>query len=145
MPTIRLYKQHRYDEYYHIRRQVFTVEQQFDPSIELDEYDNLDREDVIHFAYWHSKLLIASARVILLADKEILVGRIATLKEYRHQGYASQLLRDIEVYFHNIGYEKVLIHSQLNAISFYEKNGYHPEGDPFIEADIEHQLVVKPI
>ena len=89
--------------------------------------------------------LIASARVILLADKEILVGRIATLKEYRHQGYASQLLRDIEVYFHNIGYEKVLIHSQLNAISFYEKNGYHPEGEPFIEADIEHQLVVKPI
>ena len=105
MPTIRLYKQHRYDEYYHIRRQVFTVEQQIDPSIELDEYDSLDREDVIHFAYWHSKQLIASARVILLADKEILVGRIATLKEFRNKGYGTQLLRDIEVYFHNIGYE----------------------------------------
>lgn len=145
MPTIRIYKQHRLDEYLDIRRQVFNVEQGIDQSIEFDEYDHLGRDDVIHFAYWHQKKLIASARAILLDRRRVKVGRVATLKEYRHKGYASRLMHDIELYFHNIGFRQVVVNAQVGVADFYKGCGYTAVGEPFLEANILHRKMVKAI
>lgn len=143
MPTIRIYKEHRLQEYLELRHEVFVKEQGVDPHIEHDEYDTLNRDDVIHFAYWHDKILVATARVLIKDERTVQFGRIATLKEFRNQGYASRLLRDLEVYCHNIGYEVAIVNSQTDVINFYTLNNYHPVGERFMEAGIEHQTMTK--
>lgn len=143
MPTIRIYSDYRFNEYLSIRKNVFVLEQNIPSQLEGDEFDDLSRSDVIHFAYWHKRVLIAVARVILMSKDEARIGRIATVKEMRNLGYASQLLYDIEVYMHNTGYNKLTIHSQMDSLGFYLRNNYQKQGEPFLEANILHQRVFK--
>lgn len=145
MATQRIYKQEDFEQYLELRKFVFVGEQNVDPSLEYDEYDTLSRDDVFHFAYFKDGLLVGSLRAIKLSDRAVKIGRIATLSSHRFQGYGSRMLRDVEIYFHNIGYYEVILNSQISAINFYLRNGYDVVGEVFLEAGIPHQRMVKSI
>lgn len=120
-----------------IRRRVFIDEQQVPEAMEWDEYDH----DATHFLVTIGGAAIATARV--KADGQI--GRMAVLAEYRGQGIGSKLLAFVLLSIKKQKPDRLYLHAQVSAISFYEKHGFACCSDIFHEAGIPHremQLVI---
>ena len=119
-----------------IRGYVFVIEQEIDWEI---EYDGLDNQCILFTAYIDDKA-VGAAR--LYKNK---IGRVATLKEYRKQGIGAAVMKAIEDYAKDNLIPYLKLHSQLYIKDFYENLGYIVEGSTFLEAEIEHVLMIKKI
>ena len=121
-----------------IRTEVFVHEQKCLPSEEFDELD----AQAIHFILLENDYPVSTGR-IRKTDKGIKIERIATLKESRGKGYASQMIRHLmqeaqqrypeQTYFY--------LHAQVDVMPLYRSLGFEPFGGTFIEADIVHQAM----
>jgi len=118
-----------------IRNKVFVEEQHVNPELEYDEFEDTS----IHYLLYYKGKPVATSRW-RETDKGIKLERFAMLKEYRNKGIGSELLK--KVINDVIPLKKrIYLHSQLNALSYYERFGFVKKGDIFIEADIEHYLM----
>jgi predicted GNAT family N-acyltransferase len=59
-------------------------------------------------------------------------------KRLRGSGVGARLLTGAEAEARERGASEMVLHAQRRAESFYAGNGYVPEGDTFLEAEIEH-------
>jgi predicted GNAT family N-acyltransferase len=118
-----------------IRRSVFIEEQNVPEELEWDEYDDLST----HFIATHNRRPVATAR--LKPDGQI--GRMAVLREYRHQGIGRKLLQYILQLAASRQLEQLYLHAQVEALPFYEKQGFSAHGEVFYEADIPHRAMAK--
>ncbi len=118
-----------------IRTKVFIHEQNVEPELEY-EFE----EEGNYFLLFYNKKPIATARW-RETSKGIKLERFAMLKEFRNKGIGSKLLDEVlkDVILLK---KKIYLHSQLNAITFYKRAGFIKKGDLFIEADIEHYLMM---
>ena len=56
------------------------------------------------------------------------IKRMFVIKENRGKGYASRMLKELETWASEFGYEKCILETGINqpeAIALYKKNGYH--------------------
>ena len=120
-----------------IRRHIFIEEQNVPEELEWDEHDNSST----HFFVTSDDRVIAVAR--LKTDGQI--GRMGVLAEYRKQGIGSKLLNFILQLAANRNLDKVYLHAQTQAISFYEEHGFIAQGDIFFEVNIPHRQMLKKI
>lgn len=125
------------DKLAQIRRLVFIKEQNVPEELEWDEFDDIS----IHFLVTQDDQLIACAR--LKPDGQI--GRMAVLAAHRNQGTGSGLLQFVLQQADKTKLDKVYLHAQETAISFYEKHGFTAVGDIFYEANIPHREMLKKI
>jgi predicted GNAT family N-acyltransferase len=63
---------------------------------------------------------------------------MAVRREARGAGIGSKLLRALMQQAQQRGDSAVVLHAQLSAVGFYQRHGYTPEGDVFMDAGIEH-------
>jgi predicted GNAT family N-acyltransferase len=114
-----------------IRTQVFVDEQKVDPALEYDH------EEESHFyLFYYEGNPVASARW-RETEIGIKLERFAMLKEYRNKGLGTLLLQEVLKDVNKLG-KKIYLHSQLKAVSYYEREGFIKKGEIFIEAGIEH-------
>ena len=68
--------------------------------------------------------------------------RIATLSDHRGQGLGKILMQTMQKHA-EIKHPTLIpfMHSQLDAVPFYEKLGWRAEGEIFFEADIPHRVM----
>lgn len=124
------------DEYY-IRTVVFIEEQGI--SVE-EEFDGTDA-DAIHLVAYEDGVPVSTGR-ILRADGQLVIGRIATIKEYRKKGYGDLIVRMLIRKAFSMGEQKQHINAQISAQGFYEKLGFVAYGEIFDEAGIAHISMV---
>jgi predicted GNAT family N-acyltransferase len=117
-----------------IRMNVFIEEQNISWKIEWDEYDS----NAVLFVGYHNNIPVSSAR--LVGTK---VGRVATLKSYRGNGYASIMMRSIESYACKLGLTELTLNAQESSLDFYKKLGYQVISERFFEANIPHFRMTK--
>jgi predicted GNAT family N-acyltransferase len=121
-----------------IRTEVFVVEQKCLPKEEFDELDAV----AIHYLYWVNGIPVATGRY-RKTDKGIKIERIATLAEYRGQGYASEMVRfliqEAQIAYPEVNY--FYLHAQQSVMPLYASVGFSAFGGTFIEADIVHQAM----
>ncbi len=123
-------------ECFAIRKAVFVDEQHV--SIE-EEIDGLDESCGHYIVYNEEDLPVAVGRLIKVSDTVYKVGRVATLKAYRHKGYAAFLMLALAEKVRSLGGQVITIMAQLSAVGFYEKCGYTMVSDEIIEeAGIQH-------
>jgi predicted GNAT family N-acyltransferase len=67
------------------------------------------------------------------------IGRMAVLETYRDQGIGQQILKKLMLYAQEKGITSLVLHSQVNAIPFYEKMGFIAQGPIYDEAGIPHR------
>jgi predicted GNAT family N-acyltransferase len=113
-----------------LREEVFIMEQSVPASLELDEFDGRSR----HVLATANGLPIGTGR--LLPDGHI--GRMAVLKAWRRMGAGSALLIKLLGIAKTLGMQRVLLNAQLQALPFYLRHGFRPEGKLFIDAGILH-------
>ncbi len=113
-----------------LRHEVFVVEQRVPEELERDDLDAV------------------SDHVIALLDGDVVgtgrllpsgtVGRMAVAESARGQGVGAAVLECLEECARERGHGVVELHAQLYAAGFYDKAGYTPYGEVYLEAGIEH-------
>jgi len=114
-----------------IRTQVFVGEQKVDPALEYDH----EEESQFYLLYFNGAP-IATARWRETV-KGIKLERFAMLPEFRNKGLGSELLKEVLNDVQRFD-KKIYLHSQLKAVSYYEREGFIKKGEIFTEAGIEH-------
>lgn len=119
-----------------IRQKVFIEEQQVERILEIENeeeshfYLMLQDESAIGTARWRK------------TQNGIKLERFAVLPEFRNKNLGAILLKNVleDLAGKN---EKIYLHAQLKAVTYYERQGFVKEGEMFVEANIKHYLMVK--
>lgn len=115
-----------------IRTEVFVVEQKVPIELEIDGADPISRH-VLALAPDGSP--VGTARLLKTGQ----IGRIAVLKAWRGRGIGSRLVRSLVALARKEKSRLVYLHSQVQAVPFYEHLGFRDTGEPpFDDAGIQH-------
>lgn len=119
-----------------IREEVFIREQQVDPDLEHDQYD----DEAHHYLALVDDAPIGTARWRQTTEG-IKLERFAVLEPYRNQKIGEALLLAVleDVIPQN---QPIYLNAQIRAIPFYERQGFSTIGGSFYEADIEHKKMI---
>ena len=126
-------------EIYRGRVAVFVVEQNC-PYQEVDEADR----HAYHITLRENDELVAYLRVVEqnVLREEVTIGRVLSLK--RRKGYASRLLSEgIRVAEESLHADKIVIEAQVYAMPLYEKAGFVPVSEEFLEDGIPHVRMLR--
>lgn len=118
-----------------LRVDVFVVEQE----CAYPELDGLDDEPGTEHL-WVEVGGAVAATVRILADPEgMIIGRVATARGHRGQGYAAVLVREAIA---RIGGQRIRIGAQTQLEGWYARFGFVRGGPDYVEDGIPHLPMV---
>jgi predicted GNAT family N-acyltransferase len=121
-----------------LRHEVFVVEQRVPIEEELDRHD----DTALHLVAIDGARVVATCR--LVGDGEtVKLGRVAVAAAARRRGLASALLGEAEAQARALGARRIALAAQTGALALYERAGYTPYGERFLDAGIEHLMMEK--
>lgn len=159
--TIKTFDELTSVDLYHIlkaRSQVFVVEQ----NCAYQDMDEVDF-DCLHLIAHQNEALVGYCRIIppefnklasnlTVADPAIkpinaampAIGRVLVLSAHRGDGIARQIMTQAIAHCRKKYGKKrpIIISAQVYLLSFYESLGFVPEGDHYLEENIEHVKMV---
>ncbi len=121
-----------------VRAIVFMEEQHIRCREEIDEHEH----SALHVLGEIESEPVAAGRIRFLGDSAKL-ERLAVRKEYRSKGCGSKLLAFMIATARDAGFTRFKLHAQVAARRFYARQGFEVRGEPFLEVNIEHCLMVK--
>lgn len=89
--------------------------------------------------------LIGGLILVPIDNEEIRMMQVAVDNKYQGEGVGRELVKYAEQRAKDAGYSNIVMHAMLSVVSFYEKNGYHREGDIFEERGITFTKMSKEI
>lgn len=119
-----------------VREQVFIVEQQVPVEEEWDELDPICQHVVAFDGNDHP---IATGRL----TPEGKIGRMAVMPDWRGHGIGAAIMAALLEWAEEIGWQRLALHAQTHAQGFYAGFGFQPQGERFMEAGIEHVMMVR--
>ncbi len=144
--TVRLAQPDDLPAVFALRHEVFVVGQDVPVELERDEYD--DHAD--HAVAARDGVVLGTGRLVsgridedgrLVPDTAGTVGtigRMAVADAARGSGIGRALLDLLVARAQERGLPSVELHAQLHARGFYERAGFTPFGEVYVEAGIEH-------
>jgi predicted GNAT family N-acyltransferase len=118
-----------------LRHEVFVVGQDVPEELERDELDAVSD----HAVAVVDDQVVGTGR--LLPDGTI--GRMAVSSAVRGQGIGAAVLTVLEERARERGLAAVELHAQVHALGFYDRYGYVPFTEVYLEAGIEHRSMRK--
>lgn len=113
-----------------LRHEVFVIGQGVPEELEHDERD----VECDHAVARVDGAVVGTGRLL----PEGVIGRMAVSEAVRGRGVGAVVLAFLEQRAHERGMPSVALHAQVHAAGFYERAGYTPYGDRYLEAGIEH-------
>lgn len=121
-----------------IRKSVFVIEQNIPEEIEVDQYEMTS----LHFLTSVDGVPAATGR-LRVKDQFIKFERIACLKQFRGTGVGRHLMQKmLEYALENYPHLTPYMHSREDAVAFYVKLGWLPQGDIFYDVNIPHRAMI---
>lgn len=120
---------------FQIRQDVFVDEQNVDPELEYDEFEDVSK----HYLVYYDDIPVATARW-RQTKKGVKLERFALLKKYRNKGIGTKLVKKVMQDILQLN-KPIYLHSQVKAVNLYLREGFIISGDKFIEAGIEHYFM----
>ena len=127
---------------YYVRIQAMAKKHHIPLRQEFDEHDGPDTKYIV---VTDNDFPIATARMYPLDNKQMMIGRVVVLPEYRHQGIGTMVVSECEQWAEEMFYTKTVVESRDNKVDFYTKMGYEicgeaVEGDTFRVIRMEKEL-----
>jgi predicted GNAT family N-acyltransferase len=113
-----------------LRHEVFVVGLGVPEDLERDELDVVSD----HAVALVGGDVVGTGRLLPTAT----IGRMAVADSVRGQGVGAAVLECLETCARDRGFGVVELHAQVHAAGFYDKAGYTPYGEVYLEAGIEH-------
>lgn len=110
-----------------IRQTVFVDEQGFE-----NEFDEID-ETAYHLVIYDKTVPIATGRMYPKDQTTMILGRVATIKDYRGQNIGSLIVTLLENKARELNYQTTELSAQQRVQGFYEKLNYQVEGDTYFD------------
>lgn len=91
------------------------------------QYNKIDNINHTILVY-KNETPVACGAIKAYATDTVEVKRMFTQPNYRGKGAASLLLQQLEIWAHELGFDKCILETgkrQPDAIALYQKNGYH--------------------
>ena len=121
-----------------LREEVFIAEQAIPIEMEWDASD----EPALHaVAFNRLGRPVATGRLVDLGDGSVRIGRMAVLRGLRGSGIGRSVLDALVDAARERSARRIVLHAQVDAIGFYARAGFAPQGAPFDEAGIAHQAM----
>lgn len=124
-----------------IREVVFIEEQSVPVELERDDED----PTAFHVIAFNRGHAIATGRLLEMAvapegetGRWGQIGRMAVLAAQRKHGVGRRVLAALENEARRRGFAGVMVHSQVHAQGFYEREAYAALGPVFVEAGMPH-------
>ncbi len=121
-----------------LRFSVFCEEQGVPIEAEQDGMDG----DATHLLALEGDRLVGTCRLVIQGGVARL-GRMAVLPDRRGAGIGGALLREADRAAREEHALRIRLHAQLPARAVYDRAGYRPRGEPFLEQGIEHVTMEK--
>lgn len=121
-----------------IRHKVFIEEQGVPEDLELDELDPL----AMHALAFQDSKCVGTGRLVNIGGQNGQIGRMAVLPRFRNQGFGRGILRKLMAHAQSEGMVSLILHSQVSAIPFYEKQGFQIQGNVYDEVGIPHRNMI---
>jgi predicted GNAT family N-acyltransferase len=121
-----------------LRYDVFCVEQGVSLAEERDGRDG----EALHLVVVEDGEVIGTCR-LLAVGSEVKLGRMAVAPAHRGRGLAAELLVEADARARELRAQRIALAAQLGARALYERAGYAPYGDVFLDAGIEHVMMGK--
>jgi ribosomal protein S18 acetylase RimI-like enzyme len=86
--------------------------------------------------------VIGSARLRPLSESIGSIGYVAVLPDFQNQGIGSALIREIKAIAQAQQLQALRVMSRVNAIGFYSRLGFTPQGSPHDYLGIPHQFMI---
>ncbi len=126
---------------FYVRKEVFVKEQGFSKELEFDAIDAYAH----HLNISINDICVATCRLYKEKEEDTFhCGRICILKDYRSKGIGKYILLAAKEKAIELGIYNIVLSAQLQAKTFYEKNGYcifgtihYDEGVPHIMMKLE--------
>jgi YbgC/YbaW family acyl-CoA thioester hydrolase len=123
-----------------IRHAVFTQEQGIDAAL---DHDGRDAEAVHVVARNRLGMALGTGRLLEPEPGVGKIGRMAVIAPLRGSQVGRRMLDALVSAARSRGLREVQLHAQASAVGFYLRNGFTARGEPFEEAGIEHQEMVR--
>jgi predicted GNAT family N-acyltransferase len=121
-----------------LRYEVFCIEQGVSLAEERDGHDG----EAVHLVVVDDGEVVGTCR-LLAEGSEVKLGRMAVATSHRGRRLAAALLVEADAQAREMGGRRIVLAAQLTAQGVYERAGYAPYGDVFLDADIEHVMMAK--
>ena len=121
-----------------LRERVFVGEQGVSLEADRDGHDNR----ALHVVAVDAGRVVGTCR-LLFADDVARLGRLAVEPLLRGGGLGGAILAAAERLAASRGATMMRLHAQTAALSLYERAGYGPRGERFMEEGIEHLTMEK--
>ncbi len=121
-----------------LREAVFIAEQRI--PIEM-EWDAADAAALHAVAFNRLGLPIATGRLVDAGAGAMQIGRLAVTSGLRATGVGRAVLDVLVAAARERSARRVVLNAQADAIGFYLRAGFTPQGAPFEEAGIAHQAM----
>jgi len=116
-----------------LRTEIFVGEQHVPPELEHDAYD----ATATHVIAILDGDVVGVLRIVFLPE-HAKIGRVAVARSARGQGIASALMRFAMTLARERGEPRLYLTSQLDKVGMYERLGFIPFGEQFVEAGMPH-------
>ena len=120
----------------HLRTDAFVMEQ----NVAYQDMDYKDQRAIHVHGYIDGKL-VGYCRVFKAGDyfDEVSIGRVIIDRQFRGQGYAHDLMRQVLKWIETEWNDRrVTISAQAHLENFYEQHGFFRVGENYIEDTIPH-------
>ncbi|KAG0068492.1 hypothetical protein BGZ89_004638 [Linnemannia elongata] len=125
-----------------VRLKVFSDEQGYDRSVEIDEIDS----ECLHWVALDTTTNqgVGTARLYKYSPTVGKVGRVAVLSSTRGSGLGRLIMEALEKYvIEHTELDKLALSSQVPRKGFYEKLGYVASGDEYPDEGQPHIYMEK--
>lgn len=119
---------------------MFVAEQGVPEELEVDGLD----PGCAHFLAHLDGAAVGTARLRVLGGKAK-IERVAVLADRRDAGIGRALMDAVEAHARGAGFATAVLNAQTRVAEFYERLGYRREGEVFLEANIPHVRMTKPL
>lgn len=123
-----------------LRQAVFVDEQQIAPAIVWDDADAGAVHGLVTNRFGQP---LATGRLLRDGPEQARIGRMAVHQAVRGSRIGRQLLDGLVGAARARGDRVLHLHAQASAIPFYQRAGFEPVGEPFVEAGIDHQEMAR--
>lgn len=116
-----------------IRKAVFMEEQGFE-----NEFDSVDTYAFHAVLFTDENIPAACGRLYSNDSKCFIIGRIAVQKPFRGKGLGERIVKALENKARELGGHETELSAQVRAMGFYEKLGYFPFGEEYLDEYCPH-------